>query len=750
MRLAIRFIVPLLVALGLVAWVAQDTFDRLTVRWFVRDLDMRTALIANAVEGPLVDLVQRDSGHKVERFLERVAMDERLYAIGLCDATGVLTHQTKLFPADVRCDAVTSPGRAAARLLDRRGSMLHVATHVLADEGGDVVVRMIVLHDMTFVRGRSATSRRYVFLLFVVIALVVSLVTVVIARLSLRGWVTELSAILEGRPAAARWTSRLGASDLGPVAADLRALLRDMEQDRRMRDDGQVPWSPGSLRALLDQHLKGQEVLIVSNREPYVHERRGDTIGLLRPASGLITALEPVARACGGTWIAHGGGSADRETVDARSGLDVPPEQPVYRLRRVWLTTEEENGYYYGFANSGLWPLCHNAHVRPSFLASDWAAYGAVNQKFAEAVIEEARTADPIVLVQDFHLALVPRLVRERLPAATIIAFWHIPWPNPEAFGICPWREELLAGLLGSSILGFHTQNHCNNFLDSVARYLEARVDRETFTVSFGGEPTVVQRYPISIEWPPQGAAMGVAVEECRAQERRRLGLAPDTKIVLGVDRLDYTKGIVERFLALERLLEQRPDWIGKVVFLQIAAPSRSRIEEYHAFEERVGLLARRINDRFGREGFRPIRLQVEHHEFERVLFLYRAADVCMVTSLHDGMNLVAKEFVAARDDEAGVLILSRFAGASGELHEALIVNPYDIDQCAEALATALAMPPGEQQDRMRNLRAIVQEFNVYRWAGRMLLDGARMRARRRVHAMSHRGERGRRGALAS
>jgi trehalose 6-phosphate synthase len=618
-------------------------------------------------------------------------------------------------------------------MLARDDGVWHVATHPLTAAVGKPLGHVVLLHDVTFIQRRSEIARRYLFWLFMGVGVLASAVTVLIAQWSRRGWIAGVRALLSERQRPLRWSERVAASDLQPVAQDLRALLRDLQDSRHQGADGQVAWSAETIRTLFTGQLKGQQVLIVSNREPYIHERRDGRIELLRPASGLVTALEPVARACAGIWVAHGSGSADRDTVDPRDRVAVPPEDPAYRLRRVWIDPDEETGYYYGFANSGLWPLCHNAHVRPSFLASDWDAYRRVNEKFARAVFEEATTRDPIVLVQDFHFALLPRLLRQRLPAATVIAFWHIPWPNPEAFGICPWHEEILAGMLGSSILGFHTQSHCNNFLDTVDRFLEARVDRETFTIWFGGEPTVVHRYPISIEWPPHGPALGVPIAACRREVRERLALAPDVRIVLGVDRLDYTKGIVERFLALERLLESEPAWVGRVVFLQVAAPSRSRIEEYHAFEAQVLALAERINARFRRPGYEPILLKVEHHEFTQVQFLYRAADVCMVTSLHDGMNLVSKEFVAARDDEAGVLIVSQFAGASRELHEALIVNPYDTDQCAAALRVALEMPADEQRDRMRSLRAVVQEFNVYRWAGRMLSDGIAMRARRRV-----------------
>ncbi|HWP65397.1 MAG TPA: trehalose-6-phosphate synthase [Candidatus Limnocylindria bacterium] len=742
MRLAVRFILPLLLAVAVVAAVALPLFDRLTSRWFVRDLDMRSAVIANAVDGPIADLLRRGDRAGVDELLAHVAQDERLFAIGVCDAQGVLVHRTDFFPTQLGCPDGARAGDAPEPVLREAGGPLHVAVHPLRTDAGNPVGRLVLLHDMAFIERRGAIARRYLFWLFMLVGALASAVTVLIAYWSRRGWIAGVRALLGGRAQAGHWSDRVAAFDLRPVAQDLRALLQEIEGDRRVRSDTQVVWTADTLRALFDQQLKGQHVLIVSNREPYIHRRRNGAIELLRPASGLVTALEPVARACAGTWVAHGSGNADRETVDARGRVAVPPEDPAYRLRRVWLTPEEEQGYYFGFANSGLWPLCHNAHVRPSFLASDWQAYQIVNQKFADAVVDEAPSRDPFVLVQDFHFALLPRLLRERLPAATIITFWHIPWPNPEAFGICPWHEDILIGMLGSSILGFHTQSHCNNFLDTVDRYLEARVDRETFTIWLGGEPTAVRRYPISIDWPPRGPALAVPVATCRRELRRRLGLAEDTRIVLGVDRLDYTKGIIERFLALERLFERDPQWIGRVVFLQVAAPSRSRIEEYHAFEERVIDLGRRINARFGRAGYEPIILKVEHHEFAQVQYLYRAADVCMVTSLHDGMNLVAKEFVAARDDEAGVLIVSQFAGASRELYEALIVNPYDIDQCATALRVALEMPVAEQRERMRSLRALVQEFNVYRWAGRMLLDGMQVRARRRVLGLTEQAQR--------
>jgi trehalose 6-phosphate synthase len=366
-----------------------------------------------------------------------------------------------------------------------------------------------------------------------------------------------------------------------------------------------------------------------------------------------------------------------------------------------------------------------------------------VNARFADAVVAESKTKDPVVLVQDYHFALLPRMIRDRLPDATIIAFWHIPWPNPEAFAICPWRIELLDGLLGSSILGFHTQFHCNNFLDTVDRLLEARVDRESFTISCRGQSTAVRHYPISIEWPPAPLADVKSVPEARHAVRKRLGLSNNQWLGVGIDRLDYTKGIIERFNAVARLLELEPRWVGRFTFVQIAAPSRASIGDYRDYAARVRALADEINARFPHAKHPPIMLIAEHHEPDAVYEYHRAADFCFVSSLHDGMNLVAKEFVAARDDEQGVLILSQFAGASRELPEALVVNPYDADQCAAALQLALTMPAEQQRDRMRFMRGVVREFNVYRWAGRMLLDAAVMRQRgrfRTADAVANRG----------
>jgi trehalose 6-phosphate synthase len=739
---SLRFVVPLALALAAIAYAVVPLVDRLTLQWFVRDLDARGALIARTSQEQLTELIREPGVAKarVLRYFDRIMQGERIYGLAFCDRVGKLVYATAHFPQAARCPPADDRLPSRSYVLELADGPLHISTHLIAAEG-DVIGDLVIVHDMSFVQRRSDDTKQYVMILFAGIALVVALITMLIAEISLRGWVAGVKAMLSGetllRSPLGQSGTRSGLRrELRPIARDLEALMRDLEAERHARDESQTVWGPDALRRILRQDLKGDEIMIVSNREPYLHMRRKDNvIEIQRPASGLVTALEPVMRACSGTWIAHGAGSADRDTVDKNDHVMVPPEGPSYRIRRVWLSKEEEQGYYYGFANEGLWPLCHIAHTRPIFRAPDWEHYQSVNRRFADVVRAESRTEDPIVLVQDYHFALLPRMIRERLPKATIITFWHIPWPNPEAFGILPWREEVLAGMLGSSILGFHTQIHCNNFFDTVDRYLEARVDRETFSISYGGNLTEVRRYPISIEWPPAALQVQLPVEACRRHVRERLGIGPEVRIGVGVDRLDYTKGILERFNATERLLELEPRWVGRFSFVQAAAPSRSTLEDYQNLDAKVRATAARINKRFGRPGYVPIVLAIEHHDAARVYELYRAADLCYVSSLHDGMNLVAKEFVAARDDEQGVLLLSQFTGAARELSEALIVNPYDLEQTAAAMQLALTMSPEEQRARMRSMRHLVQEFNVYRWAGRMLVDAARMRHRKRVLA---------------
>jgi trehalose 6-phosphate synthase len=488
-------------------------------------------------------------------------------------------------------------------------------------------------------------------------------------------------------------------------------------------------WSPDLLRHILQSELPDADLIVVSNREPYVHEKVGDEIALTAPASGMVSALEPIVRTCSGTWIAHGSGSGDREASDADGRLAVPVDKPSYTLRRVWLNDAEVQGHYSGFSNEGLWPLCHIAFTRPIFRAKDWEYYRAVNRKFADAVVEEAKTDRPLILIQDYHFALLPRMIRERLPDAVILTFWHIPWPNAEVFGVCPWHKEILDGLLASSILGFHIPLHCNNFIDAVDRYLEARIDKEESSITYGGSTTIVRPYPISIEWPEPDDE-GDSCADARERVIDRFELPPDVRLAVGVERLDYTKGILQRFHGLEAFFAKHPEWIGRLTFIEIAAPSRADLRSYRQLQRECRELVDDINKRYGRDGYKPIILLIEQYDHDQLRDFYRAADLFVVSSLHDGMNLVAKEFVAAREDEAGALVLSQFAGAARELTEALIVNPYDADAMGEAFFLGLTMPEPEVRDRMRHMRATVRDNNVFRWAGTMLIDAARLKKR--------------------
>jgi trehalose 6-phosphate synthase len=472
-------------------------------------------------------------------------------------------------------------------------------------------------------------------------------------------------------------------------------------------------------------------IVVLANRQPVQHDYAPDgSISVKHSTSGLVTAVEPLMRACSGVWVAHGAGTADRVVVDRRDGLDVPPANPSYRLRRVWLDEGELRGYYQGFANEGLWPLCHRTTMRPVFRKEDFATYRAVNAKFAEAACAEAKSAAPVVLVQDYHFALAPRMVRSHLPHAAILTFWHIPWPKPLEFEACPWGRELLDGLLGSNVVGFQTESDCRNFIETVARLLTVPVDRHTKVVWNGGRQTAIRCRPVSVEWPNPWARRLPPVEICRKEVRLQLGLASEVRLAVGVDRMDYTKGIVEKFHAVERLLERLPELQGRFVLAQLAQPTRDALPAYRALRLHVHQTADRINRRFGTDGYRPIVLLENHHEPLVVHRFLRAADVCYVGSLHDGMNLVAKEFVSARDDERGVLVLSCFAGAARQLGGALIVNPYAVDECAAALADALSMPEAEQSRRIRDMRSVLARFSTDWWASQMLMDAAQVRDR--------------------
>ena len=721
-----RLILPVALACCVVAYIGLPYIDKLLTEWFLGDIELRAQLLMTSMRQPVSELVAHNDRTKLQHYLDQITADKRLLAIAVCRPDGGTVVRTELTPHAVSCELGPMTKRAAERTVDLASGTVEISRFDF--DSARVPYRVLLVHDLSFVDRRQRTARDFLFL-FVGIAVVLLAIFVVLgAWLQLRRWVNVLIGDIRG----GRFGDDAKSSRVTlPILSQVRDALAEIEETQRLEIDFRENWTPRALRQVVVNHLHSAQVLTVSNREPYVHNRDAEGRVVVQfPASGMVTAIEPIMRACSGVWIAHGSGSADRDAVDRYDHVPVPPEDPEYTLRRVWLTREEEEGYYYGFSNEGLWPLCHLAYVRPEFRAADWRAYEAVNAKFAAACVAEATTDSPVILLQDFHVGLLPKLIRAKMPKATIVLFWHIPWPNAETFGVCPWKRDLLLHMLSADILGFHTRYHCHNFLESVDRFVECRIDREHMTVTLQGHVCKVAPYPISIEWPPRWLKALPDIAGCRQEVRERYGIGANVFVAVGVERWDFTKGIVERLHALEILLDRNPRQRGRVCLLQVAAPSRSRLPAYQALQRQTLEEVERINAKFEEPGWKPIVLIGEHQEPQRVFELYRAADACLVNSLHDGMNLVAKEFVASRDDEDGVLILSTFAGASRELTEAMLVNPFDVTETADALEAAIRMDRDERRRRMNLMRRTVKENNVYRWAGRMLMDAAKIRQR--------------------
>jgi alpha,alpha-trehalose-phosphate synthase [UDP-forming] len=480
-------------------------------------------------------------------------------------------------------------------------------------------------------------------------------------------------------------------------------------------------WTKDALHDLVQKRLGDRQLVLLANREPYQHRYVGGRIECVPPASGMVSALEPILRACGGVWVAHASGNADRRMVDAHDHLRVPPEDPRYTLRRVWLTKDQQDGYYNGLANEGLWPLCHMVFTRPVFNPRHWPIYRQVNEQFAKAVLDETGPEPAFAFIQDYHFSLVPRMLKEQNPNLVVAHFWHIPWPNSEVFQAFPWKVELLDGLLGNDLLGFHLRYHCLNFLNTVERTLEAKVDYERFEVTRHGKVTVVRPFPISIDFEAHEVTAASAPVLLDIQRwRQQLGLT-DELVGIGIDRIDYTKGIPERLRALDLLLEKYPAYRRRLVFVQIGVPSRTHVPQYKVLDDEIDGLVERINWRWSNDSWRPIVYLKQQHNQIQMMALHQLADFCAVSSLDDGMNLVAKEFVASRLDEDGVLILSRFTGAARELSRAVLVNPFAVEEVAEAMHQALEMPDEDRHKRMQKLRAAVAENNIYRWAGKFV-----------------------------
>jgi alpha,alpha-trehalose-phosphate synthase [UDP-forming] len=748
-RTTLKIVLPLIVSVAAVSLLFAAYQVRTQKRNLRSELSRQAENLAESLQENVEPLLDHAPDRNLQRLVDRFSQREHLKGVAVYDAAGTVLAITpglaKFFP--------TRPGAAArAALHDSSASEFititdsgpgsagdSISIHVTAlplHRNQEIAGTLAIFHDATYIDTQLSHTLRDSLVNALIQTLLITGLALVLVRWTFTGPLDRTTKWLHTLRTGQTQTAATPAlpkdeifeqinKEVTHLARDLSAARASAEEEARLRDTGASQWTAERLRVSLQNKLQDKPLFVVSNREPYLHVRGDKGIQVIVPASGLVTAIEPVLLACDGTWIAHGSGNADRETTDAQDHLRVPPDHPKYTLRRVWLSAEEEKGYYEGFANEGLWPLCHIAHTRPIFRPGDWEHYQEVNRRFADAVLQEMEgTESPILLAQDYHFALLPRMVKEARPDARVAIFWHIPWPNPEVFGICPWQRELLDGLLGADLIGFHIQQHCNNFLETVDRALEALTEWDRFAVNRQGHVTRVRPYPISVAFPENGHA----VNEMRNAGEERAALCSELGIEasllgVGVDRVDYTKGILERFRGIERFLEEHPEYQRRFSFVQIGAPSRTDIDRYRMFLDEVSAEADRINARFQAGRWKPIVFLKKHHSHEEIGRYYRAASVCLVTSLHDGMNLVAKEFIASREDDRGVLILSTFAGAALELTDALLVNPYDIQQVAGAILRALEMSEEEQATRMHRMRASVREHNVFRWAANLLSD---------------------------
>src|SRR5436309_1166217 len=736
MKLTIRLVgaiwLSVLIVIGGFAFLQiREERERL-----VDDLKRRAVLVGEGLKEAIEPQVARDSTAGVERILKKFGTARRGIAVydrfaGLMVATPDIAPSLPPSLPEVTDAVANDVVSQGFRVVGVRRAYVY-ATPLTRDDRA--VGALVVILDAAHLEGAAWNLWWSNALRFLALALVVSLIALVVVRSSVTQPMAKMS----------EWTKSLragryvpppdvpDANVFGPLAREVAGLARSMqraraaaEQEAALRLVGESIWTEERLKQFVNLRLAGRPLVVVSNREPVSHVRKGGRIQTLTPASGLVTAMGPVMRVCGGVWVAHGSGDADVETADARGRLGLPEDDPRYTLRRVWLTKEEEQGYYYGFANEGLWPLCHIVHTRPTFRPDDFAHYQAANRKFAETVLSEIRDAEnPLVLIQDYHFALLPALVKAERPDARVAIFWHIPWPNFEAFGICPWQRELLEGMLGADLISFHIQSHCDNFLETVNRALESRVEWERFAVNREGHLTVVRPFPISVAPAEEPAPLPGPRSAGSERETLFKELGVEALYMgVGVDRVDYTKGILERFLGVERFLDRYPRYKEKFTFVQIVAPSRTHIRRYHEFLAEVEAEAERINWRFQTDRWKPIAFLKRHHSHEEISRYYRAADLCLVTSLHDGMNLVAKEVVACRHDEDAVLILSRFTGACREMRDALVVNPYDIEEMSESIRFALEMDVKERRARMQRMRRTIKEQNIYRWAGNLIAE---------------------------
>ncbi len=700
----------------------------------VNDLERRTALLSDSLKESIRPLVLTTATSSMVAELNKFAGREDLVGLAIYNPQGGLYATSTGLNAALTADptlaehAMYDDERKNDFLASKQGNISITATPI--NQGDNIIAALVVYQHADYIDVAIKQTWNSSVLRLLIISLLFAVALLLIIRWIIYEPIAHMAeAIRQTRTGTAPNTSALlnkSHAFFRPIANEISKMSQSLvlarnvasEEARLRLEKLDSPWTAERLKEFFKAYFKDRQIVVISNREPYIHRKIKNDIEVQIPASGMITALEPIMESCGGLWLAQGSGNADHEVVDKNGKIQVPPDDPKYTLKRIWLTPEEVQGFYVGFSNEALWPLCHLSFTRPIFREEDWTEYRKVNGKFAQALLKEIKHfTRPIILIQDYHFALLPAMIKHSRPDAEIALFWHIPWPNVESFSICPWRKEILEGMLGADVVGFHTQQYCNNFLETVGKEIESLVDLEKFSVTHNGHMAFIKPFPISVAFPTTPVETS---EETRPPLLDSLGIK--TKhLGIGVDRMDYTKGIIERLRGIEFFFKAYPEYKGKFTFLQIAPPSREKVKRYREFGQEVDDEAVRINQELAEAGWTPIVLLREHHTHEEIYPLYRAADLCLVTSLSDGMNLVAKEFVSARTDEAGVLVLSKFTGASRDLTDALIINPYSAEDTAEALHSALTMTAAEQHRRMKKMRATLKNYTIYRWAAELL-----------------------------
>ncbi|MDD5254729.1 MAG: trehalose-6-phosphate synthase [Candidatus Omnitrophica bacterium] len=737
MKRVLLLILPILIIVAVVFTLFGIMQVRFEEEKQMDDLARNARNVAESVNLYARHILAAGDLKSAQRLVESFRQRERMQGCVIYDSQGQVLAVTSRIADWGKKEKPYLPGVIASRLSRgsverfRESSFYSYIMPVLDDEG-NILGLVEVVYDTSYMFSiltelwrRISATLIFLILLIAFIAVVIQHRIFVLPVRRLTQWFTHFQRgeTDKLRPFVEKGEFGKLVREVEQVALGLRVARRVASDEAHERIRTDELWTEAKLKDLVQARLGENALFVVSNREPYMHvvDEKSGSIKCVRPASGVVTAIDPILRACGGTWIAQGSGDADKKFVNSKNKLGVPPEDNRYILKRVWLTKKEEDGYYYGFSNEGLWPLCHVTHTRPILREVDWQEYKAVNRKFAENVLEELPARDPFVFIQDYHFTLLPQMIKEKRPDAVIALFWHIPWPNPEVFAICPYQQEILDGMLAADLIGFHVQYHCNNFLDTANRLIECRVDTEKFSVVRANKETGVRAFPISVDG---FIAPGTPAAEQREVLKIRKELGLEGKIVaLGVDRIDYTKGLLERILAVDRFLEKYPEYKERFVFVQLAAPSRTHIKRYHELISEIDELVEKKNWKYSDGSWQPIVYLKRHFSAEEIRPFYALADICIVSSLHDGMNLVAKEYIASRSDETGVLVLSRFTGASKELADAVQINPYSIEEFADAIRFAAEMPLEEKKKRMESMRKVVSENNVYKWAANIITD---------------------------